>query len=313
MPFRVSTGSSFTLFQSLIGRQNSNMLRLQEQMATQKRINRPSDDPNSAQILAGFRNDQGRVDQYLRNIDTADRNWRQIESTISEMNELLISAKEKAIQGNNGTMSDSDRELLAEDIHQKAEQLLALGNTQISGEYIFAGYSTDTKPFELDANYPNADPAASYNGSSQLKSIQIEESQSFEIQFDMDSLLLGDGSPEEVDVFQTMANLEQALLDNNVDDDDPASVGQAIEDLEAALGEIRGALAEVGAKTNRIDDTKERLQTQKDITTSFISQIEDADVTELFTEFQRAQIALQATVGSAGSILNQPSLINFIN
>src|SRR5690606_37807652 len=107
--------------------------------------------------------------------------------------------------------------------------LLTVANTRINGEYIFSGFRTNIKPFELDAAHPAATPAAIYNGDSNIKQILVSEDAEIATQIQADSFFLNSGaSPTKVDLFQVLANLEQALLTNDIDDNSPTSVGQAL-------------------------------------------------------------------------------------
>ncbi|PIR21635.1 MAG: flagellar hook-associated protein 3 [Deltaproteobacteria bacterium CG11_big_fil_rev_8_21_14_0_20_45_16] len=310
--FRVSSNTAFSNFRSLLGRQNQELLRLSEQVSSGKRINRPSDDPNAVNILKGLKNSQSKIDQYLRNIQVADRSWQQIESSIRDSHALIVRAKELALQGNNGTLGDPEREALAVEVSELSKQLLSISNTNINGEYIFGGFKTDAKPVALDPAFPNATPAATYSGSNQFKSLEIEEGSQIEIQERIDDLFVGTGAPDDQPLFQSMAKLEAALRSNNVDDDDPNSVGQAMEDLDAGLRALQQRMAEIGGKSNRIWNTRDRLENQKVLNDEFIEQLESVDAAEAIFEMNRAQIALQATVSAAGAVLNQPSLMDFI-
>lgn len=312
MSFRVGSTSSFILFQRMLGISNQNMLRSSEQLSSGKRINRPSDDPEAVKTIAAFRESNDRIEQYLRNLQTADRYWVQTETAIGRVNDALVRARELAIQGNNDTLGADQREMIAEEVQQLAQEMLSAANTKINGEYIFSGFRSNTAAFEFDPNFPNASPAAVYNGDGNVRRVEINEGQTFEIQMRGDHVFQGDGSPDQVDLFQTIANLEQALRTSNVDDDDPASVGQALEDLDKALRQVQQSLGSVGAKTRRIETTRDTLVFQKDTIKTFISEKEDVDIAEATYEFQRAQIALQATVSSAGAVLNMPSLMEFL-
>ncbi len=312
MGFRVSTSSAFMIFRRNLGIANEKSLRISNQMATGKRVNLPSDDPLAAQTIISLKETMSRVEMYKRNVQMADQRWKQIESEIGSVNELLIRAKELAIQGNNGTLGAEQRELISKEVAQLGAELLSISNRQINGEYIFAGYKSDTKPFERAAGYPDADPAVVFNGDTNVRRVQVGDDDWFDIQLRGDVVFKGDGGAGSVDPFQILANLEQALLDNNIDENDPAGVPQAIEDLDAALQQVQGELASVGAKTNRLESLKNSLQTQFDLNKEFLSQNEDVDFAEAAYEFQRAQIVLQATVNSAAAILNRPTLMDFL-
>lgn len=287
-------------------------MRISDQIASRKRVSLPSDDPLAAQAIAGLKDALSRTELYNRNVQFADQRWKVLESEVGSVNEYLIRAKELAIQANNGILGAEQRRIIATEVAQLSEQLLSIGNKQINGEYIFAGFRTDTRPFVRDANFPAADPAVTFAGDSNVKKVQIGEDDWFEIQIQGNALFLGDGTAATTDVFQTLANLEQALLNNNIDNSDPASVGQAIEDLDGALRQVQTELANIGAKTNRLESLKARLQEQSDLNKEFLSQYEEIDLAEAAYEFQRAQIVLQATVNSGAAILNRPSLMDFL-
>jgi len=312
MGFRVSTSAAFMFFRRNIGLANERQARISEQMATGKRVNLPSDDPLAAQSIAAFREANVRVAMYQRNVTMADNRWKMIESDMGSANEALVRAKELAIQANNGTLSADQRRQIAQEVAQLGKQFLSIANRQIDGEYIYGGYRTDAVPFAQDGSYPDANPAVTYAGDSNVKQVQIGENEWIDIQVPGSRVFKGVGITGGVDPSQVLANLEQALLDNNVDNSDPASVGQALDDLNKAIEQMTGEIANTGAISNRLDSLKSSLQTQSDLNTEFLSQNEDIDLAEAAYEFQRAQIVLQATVQSASAILNRPSLMDFI-
>jgi len=312
MGFRVSTSAAFMFFRRNIGLANERQARIAEQMATGKRVNLPSDDPLAAQSIAGFREANQRVASYQRNVTMADNRWKMIESDLGSANEVLVRAKELAIQGNNGTLSAPQRAQIAQEVSQLSKQFLSISNRQIDGEYIFGGYRTNAAPFAQDGAFPNANPAVSYAGDPNVKQVQIGENEWIDIQVSGGRVFKGSGVNGGVDPFQALAKLEQALLNNNTTNSDPASVGQALDDLNKAIEQVIGEMANTGAISNRLDSLKASLTTQSNLNTEFISQNEDIDLAEAAYEFQRAQIVLQATVSSASAILNRPSLMDFI-
>lgn len=312
MPFRVSTNSNFLTFRNNLGFANERLSQISEQLATLKRVNRPSDDPNAANFILGVQEGSARIDQYQRNLNLADRNWQQIESSIGSMVDIFNRAKELAIQGNNGTLGSEQRANMATEINGLADQLLGLGNTNINGEYIFGGFFTRTEPFALDAAYPNADPAATYAGDANVKSIEISEGSTIDTQLRMDDFLVGTGAPGETPAFQTLAKLESALTSNNVDDTDPDSVGQALDDINAVITELTNRLARVGAQSNRIANTRDRVVKQSVLNQTFLEQVEGVDAAQAAYDFQRANVSLQAVIQSAGTVLSSPSLMSFL-
>ncbi len=130
-----------TMFSVL--RRKEDLLRLNEQLSSGSRINRPSDD--SIGVIASHLSQRTleEVVKYDSNIDHA-RGWlQQAESTMRNMSDLISMAKERAEQMSTGTYTPEQRQMIATDVNNFLEQFLSLANTQISGDYIFAGSRVD--------------------------------------------------------------------------------------------------------------------------------------------------------------------------
>ncbi len=312
MADRLSALSSFYLFQRAMGMRNREMFNTSEQLTSQKRINRPSDDPEAFKVVANFKSSLERVEQYKKNVDAADRYFTTAEASLTSTKDIFIRAKELALQGRNETLNTSQREAIASEVQQLLQQLESVANSKVGNEYVFSGFATDTQPFALDDNQPSADPVVTYAGSDQHRSLAINEGVTLDVQIDGEAAFMGDGTASTVDLFQTLADLEVALRTGDLDSDSATGVPQMIGDLDVGLNQILQELSTVGAKSNRLSATKDQLASQEEIFKTFISQLEDIDIAQVAVEYQRTQNALQAVVGSANSVLNMPSLIDFL-
>ncbi len=312
MSFRLTGLTNFLLFSRSLAARNQDVFKSSEKLSTQKQINRPSDDPESTKVLLSYKDALGRIEQYKRNLNVGERTLTQTEKSLSAVEDLLVEAKTEAIKGRNGTLDQSARDAIAQKIQQLQQELLHLSNTEINGEYIFAGYRGNTIPFALSASQPNADPVDTYSGDTNVRSIQIGDSARLTIQSRGDLVFQGDGTAATVNLFQTMANLEVALRAGNLDDTDPASVGSMIDDLQTGITQVLNELTSVGANQNRLDITKNYLDEQTETVKSFVSSIEDADMAEVAFEYQRSSTAFQVTISAAGNALQMPSLMDFI-
>jgi flagellar hook-associated protein 3 FlgL len=310
--FRPTGLSNFLLFQRAIASRNIESFKTAEKLSTQKRINRPSDDPEGSKIILSFKDGLQRLEQYEKNLNVGDRMLKQTESSLMTVKDILLRAKDLAIQGRNGTLSQEGRTALAQEIQQLQQELLRLSNTELNGEYLFSGYRSGTIPFTLSALQPNANPVATYNGDTNVRSIQIGDASNLVVQSRGDLTFMGDGTAATVNLFQTMANLEVALRAGNLDDTDPASVGSMIDNLQIGIGQVINEITTVGAYQNRIESARSYLGAQIETIKTFVSSLEDVDMAEAAFEYQRANIALDATLTAAGNILNLPSLMDFI-
>ncbi|MDB5038411.1 MAG: flgL [Bacteriovoracaceae bacterium] len=314
MGMRLTGLSNFLLFQNAIAGRNSDLYKTSEQLSTQKRINRPSDNPQGASDVLAFKQDIDKITQYSQNLTVADRSLKDTETTLSSVKDLITKAKELALQGNNGTQSQSSRDAIADQIQQLQQQMVVFSNSNIEGQYIFGGYRTDNPPFTLNASQPAANPVVTYNGDTNTKSVQISDSSNLQIQSRGDQVFKGDGTANTVDLFQTMADLETALRAGNVTSDPSSTtnVGSQLTKLDTGLNQVLNELTTIGASENRVTTTQDFLTTQTETLKSFVSSIEDVDMATVAFDYQKSTTALQATINAAGTIMHLPSLIDFL-
>jgi flagellar hook-associated protein 3 FlgL len=121
----------------------------QNQLSTGKRILEPADDPIGATQALGLDRALARTDQYQRNIGAAKDRLNQEEHALSSMSDLLQSVRHSALEANNASQSNQTRGDIATEIRQRIDQLRQIANIRDGhDEYIFAGYSTKTQPFQ---------------------------------------------------------------------------------------------------------------------------------------------------------------------
>ncbi len=141
------------IYSSSVTYMNSSLSQLMEsnlQASSQKRINRPSDDPVGMTRILGYRDNLASIDQYNTNISMA-KGWLSLaDSTMVQANTVVTRLKELAEQAATGTVSADNRDQIAAEARQLFKQLVGMANTQFDGKYIFAGHKTDTSPFVED-------------------------------------------------------------------------------------------------------------------------------------------------------------------
>lgn len=145
---RISTLQMYKQSVQSMQAQQTELHRTEAQLASGKRINKPSDDPTGAAKILDLNSTIAVIDQFSRNVAGAESSLAFEENVIAGVNNSLQRVRELAIQGNNATNSDLDRQVIAQEIYQKLDELTSLANTRdAKGEYIFGGFSVDSPPF----------------------------------------------------------------------------------------------------------------------------------------------------------------------
>ncbi|QLE86164.1 flagellar hook-associated protein FlgL [Shewanella sp. Scap07] len=149
---RISTAQMFTQnINGILDRQTSTS-KIIEQISSGKRVNTAGDDPVAAIGIDNLNQQNALVDQYMKNIDYATGRLSLTESKLGSAETLATSVREQVLRAVNGGLSDSERQMVADELKGTLEELLAIANTKDeSGNYMFAGYETGKQPFEFDA------------------------------------------------------------------------------------------------------------------------------------------------------------------
>ncbi len=136
-----------------IQKSRSNIQTLQNQASTMKKISKPSDDPIGAAKILENRTDLKNLNQFDKDIEHAKTFLESTESTLSQLNESLVRAKELALQGATDTNGGLPRAMIAEEISQISNSVLEMSNRTSGERYLFGGYKTEAPPFAKDGSY----------------------------------------------------------------------------------------------------------------------------------------------------------------
>ena len=146
------------------GRIMENIQSKQEQISSGQRINRPSDAPVDATRLVIADQFKDRVSQYIENAKTAEGRLTSYDLAYKSAANIVTRIKELAIQAANDSNGNSARASIAVEMKGLRENLFSITNTRNeNGQYIFAGYNSDSPAFVSEKKEPNL-KAYTYTG-----------------------------------------------------------------------------------------------------------------------------------------------------
>ncbi|KXG78810.1 Flagellar hook-associated protein 3 [Fervidicola ferrireducens] len=398
---------------------SNNLRRLgekQDQLSSGKRVRLPSDDPVSAVLAMRLRNTLLSVDQYAKNVDDAVTWLQNTETALQNTGEILQRIRELVVYGANGTLTESDRKAILDEITQLKEQILQEANASYNNKYLFGGYSANIRPFSYDASGKIvANPAfafltkvevlsdtgkgaseqtgfkaasvdmaklgsaidlgeytiiiSNYNSSNMTADIEIKDadgntiakaqgvkidedgqtikgvtkdqngneiedpSRNFVLNFKnfplkgegtvvlslsverrnsynlgrlntMDVALYGD----EVfgRIFEIVESIEKDLQNN-----DPTSLSSRLSGLDDAINVLLKFRSQVGAKINRLEATRTRVENNRIDYTALLSKTEDIDIAQVIMDLKMEENVYRASL-AVGARIIQPTLVDFL-
>lgn len=138
--------------------------KLQQQIASGVRINRPSDDPLATKVVLSRQTLLGRYEAERRTLGVAKDRLNQANTELLAIEDLLVKAKDIASEARSA-LDDSEKEFYARDVDALLEQLFNAANSQFDGDYLFSGDAVRTQP------YTPGSPQAVYAGSTQRQNL----------------------------------------------------------------------------------------------------------------------------------------------
>lgn len=130
--------------------------KLDTQIHSTKKIQKPSDDPVIAARILKFRTTLSEIEQYKRNADDAESWLENTEQAVKNVIDRLKRMKDLSNKGANGPLNLDDRKTIIAEFKQIKAQLATEGNAAYAGRYLFSGYKTNKSPLldePMNVNY----------------------------------------------------------------------------------------------------------------------------------------------------------------
>ncbi len=308
-------------FQSILRnsqRTLASMTKLQDQLASGVRLQRPSDGPAEMVRVLKNRQDDARLSANLATIRDAAITLDASTNALTDAKNVLTRAKDIALQAANTATSDpSMDEAFAQEIDVAISSLLRIANRQLSdGQSLFAGTANQTTPFVVTATDSTGRPTqVAYQGTSDSSQVLIGPGQTLDtlIPGDVFSLPASSGNPEATDAFQILMSLRDDIrnTDGLSTTDRNAALSQHLDKLDRMTTGVLEALGTQGVQAelltqwqDRVTDLQISLQKQNE-------ELESVDVAAAITELTQYQNLYEVSLSLIQQI-NSLSLSEFL-
>jgi flagellar hook-associated protein 3 FlgL len=260
----------------------------------------PSDAPVELTHALGVRSSLSSTDQMLRNIKYANGWVRATESAMTGIQDRLQRAKGLAIQGANDSQSPESRQAIAFEIKTIIDEVVALGNSQFGGRYLFGGtrttgYERGEAPFVMER-----DGSVKYLGNREALSVDTSPGQTIKMNLDGHEAIMQSG------VFDSLTQLYNGLMSNN-----RADIETAIGDIDFSLEYVNRQITVTGAQANTFLNMEAMNEDLKQTGTERLSDIQDVDIIEAINELKASETSYKAALASSSKVMSL-SLADYI-
>ncbi|WP_438767258.1 flagellin [Kushneria sp. TE3] len=232
-----------------------------ERLSSGSRINSAKDDAAGLAISNRMNAQVTGLNQANRNANDGISAAQTAEGALGQVTDNLQRIRELTVQSQNGTLTDTDRSSIQEEIGQRLEEIQRVSDqTQFNGKTLLDG-TNDTLKIQVGANDGQTIDLSMVNVSTAADGLNIE-------------------------------NFTVATVDGTGAAVTPTT--DPLATIDAALAKVDSARSTLGAQQNRLQSTVEGNATTATNLSAAMSQIKDADYATEVSNMSKAQILQQA-------------------
>lgn len=285
---RISTNTLYQAGFAKLSDLQSNQSKLQQQIATGRRILSPSDDPIASARALEVSHEKNVNNSFADTRKVAQLKLNTLEANLTSVTNLLVATQSSLVAAGNGALSNAERKIIGTELQGSLEALIGLANTKdAAGNFIYSGFKSDTAAFTATPT------GATYNGDVQQQLLQVDPQRQMSVNVTGDTLFLNGSN-----VFSTLKDIVTLL---NTPITDATTQANFTSGLSTAIGKLQGSVDNVlnvrtaiGTKLNELD-ALDVAGTDRDLQYSqSLSDLQDLDYTAALTDLAKQQTIIEA-------------------
>jgi flagellar hook-associated protein 3 FlgL len=265
---------------------------LTQEASSGYKVQAPSDDPDAYASVVSLDARIATLQDRSTAATTAMTSLSLADGALSSGSDLLVQAKQLAIEMANGTVDPGTRASTASQVNGILQQLIALANTEGSNGYVFGGTATGTPPFDSSGNFL---------GNNGTTTVEVADGVTAQTNVSGADAFTATGGR---DIFADLSNFATALSSNDL-----AGITSAISNLDSDDQQIVAARATAGDLTDSLQSSTTVISNSLTNEQTQLANTQDADVAQVYSEYAAAQTGYQAALSVTQQILSLPMVL----
>ncbi len=296
---RISDSMLQSNFLRNLNNSKTQMERLQTQIASNNKINNPSDSPSGAAKIMRFRSNITQTKDFIGNIDNSiafiDESMRGLEYILDETTKILVNLAETQNPSNDGNL-----ESFANQIDASLNIMLESANIEFNGQFIFGGTDDSTVPYGFTTD----------KSAVELKATDVSGDRRVKISKNITQKLNVSGSDlfgniDGTDIFNKLIEIRDNLKSGIKPTDADVTFVENFGD------NVRDFLSNTGNISNKLVDSKVISTNQILTLEGLISKESEIDLAAATIELQNYDYSLQLSYKMSSMFLTR-SLLDFL-
>jgi flagellar hook-associated protein 3 FlgL len=279
-----------------INKSKERILQLQTQLATMKRVLKPSDDPQAAQMILRLNGMLERNTQFQKNVTEGKAMVQATSSALEHFGDLFLEVRQVMTAAVN-TPDPGMLATYADQLDQLLSEAVDTANTQFNGKYLFGGTQTMAPPFALATD--RSAVAANPNGITGTIEYPVGEGATSVVNIDGQEAFNG------TEPFALLIQVRDVLRSGTA----PTQV--QLDAANTVFNLVTDKATKAGSMLTTLLANEDQLGQQRTNMESLLSVQQDVDTADLAMKLKREENSLDAALSIAARILPQ-SLVDFL-
>jgi flagellar hook-associated protein 3 FlgL len=273
------------------------------QLSTGQAVVNIGDDPSATTQILNYQSSISMNSEYLSQGNTATASLQSTSSLLTTMGNDLNRLLQLGQEGMTSTATAGSQAGIATEVNALRTDLISLGNSQVQGQYVFAGTNTTTAPFVDSAD----SETVTYNGNAGIINLDVGPSVQVATNIPGSTLFFGpDGEGSDTDILAQAAALRDALNTNN-----QAAIQTAYNNLQTISARVNVSVADLGDRENGITALQTGLNAFNQNLTTLQTSVQSVDYPTAVVALNQESVAEQATLSTIAKT-NQKTLFDYL-
>lgn len=303
---RITNSQITSMMHNSMNASSAELGKLMQQMATNKRLLLPSDDPIASVRVLRVQREESSLEQFRKNIANVSGSLSTQEANLKSTSDAMLNVRDLLLWAANGSSTSEDLSAMAGELSIIEDTIFSFANVRDEeGRYLFSGTLSDTPALAFDT----ATQTYSVTGNDKHRQAAVANGVLVDENVTAASIF-GAG----VGVLNELRGLINTLQDPALDATDPAVRQQIVDTLGAldeAHGRVMGSITELGGRQNALTlltDSNEDVSLVNQKIEGELSRLDYAGATIDLNDYQLALGATQKTYLK----INQMSLFSLL-
>jgi flagellar hook-associated protein 3 FlgL len=272
------------------------IVELQGQMASGKRVSKPSDDPRATDAILRLRGALSLNEQYSKNAEDGKGMAESTSSALDSLGQVFLTLKDVVTKATNGA-NTAALSTFAEQVDQLLSETIDIANTKFNGKYLFGGTQTLDVPYALSADRETV--TKNPKGVDGVINYPVSDTLTQQVNIPGEEAFQGTG------LFDLMIQIRDTLKGGQA-----PTIAQN-DSVSQSLDHVLLETSKAGAIFSSLDAVTTALDAQKIQLTQFLSNEQDADLAESIMKLKQQQSMLDAAINTGAQILPK-TLLDFL-